>query len=222
MKIPYTELKSRIIKKDELDPRRHKKHCIYFSNDECTRNYGKCPGSSLCLQYKSKYSEFKQSASSFNKENDYAVCNDIKLSKKRNCTLILHIDKFRNNQIEVILAKYDSYPLKATLRNAEKLLPKLDKLNITRINLEFDDQFKRCFIPDNKIQVNTKKIGKSKNIIITAEVVSLINTNTTISKKSKRIWYELDPLIGNIEIVLNSSKNRKKSKKRACKEPVSL
>lgn len=212
MKIPYKELKSRIVKKEESDRRRHKKHCIYFFEEECTIKCDKCYGSSNCLNYKSIHSNLKNSMLSSEKNIEkIETGKEKRIQKNRNCTLVLHIDKLKKNQIESILYKKGCYDLKITLRNAERLISSLDKITFTRIVIEYDDIYKKCWITNNNIQII---VEKNKFISIIAKVMGLTDSNTTISSKSYSIWQELDPVMGNVEILVNPKwKNKKKKNK---------
>ena len=212
MKIPYNDLKKRIIKKNEDEPRRHKKRCIYYGEDSCNYYMVKCPGSSSCTKYKeNNFVDYNQNKEKYKKPNtDHKSYKMIYLKKHRNCTIIIHIDEFRMNQIESMIKKYSKYHLCINLRNAQEFSSTMEKLKITQIYIEFEGKLKPCFFIRNNVKTTIKK----DLIKIEIDIERFLNA-IPISKKCKQIWKEKDPLNGEIEILLNPvNKDKKKRNKK--------
>lgn len=208
MKIPYTDLKQRIVKKDEDEPRRHKSHCKFYSNNYCSYYFIKCSGSSHCLKYK----EMNNNKNSYNLLIDEMIrldreknkCNQVSITKSRNCSIILYIDDFRMKQIEMTIKKHGKYPLLINLRNAESFVPTMNQLNVTQIYLEHNKELIPCYFQRKDVVI----INKNDIITIKSYIECFMDENP-ISKKCKRIWYEKDVLLGNVEILLNPVRRQK-------------
>lgn len=212
MKIPYTELKNRIIKKSENDLRRHKTHCAFYNRDYCSHYLVKCPGSSNCIKYKPiENSNDNKNRSLTIKHNQIEIekkkCKSVHLNNPRNCTIILHIDEFRMNQIKTIINKYGQYHLRINLRNAKEFNATMSKLKITQIYIEFNSAYIPCYFIRKDVLI---KINED-SIVIETNIEGFLN-NVPISKRCYRIWYENDLLLGDIEILLNPFNKEKRKK----------
>ena len=127
-KLPYNILRQRIIKKDDSDPKRDKRHCIYYEDGYCHKQVDNCYGSSFCTLYKAYNSVSK-------KENKSEIIDKVPFKQIINCYS-------RNSRSDM---KYDNYTVVIEV-NKKTHLWKLD-MEQNKVELDIFESRQEC--PDN-------------------------------------------------------------------------